>query len=121
MLLMYRETSKAGAAAAVEFMMAETLVLSILCCLSLFCVYENGIKLQHQFFFYYLLYWHFLACDTIKFFEHNILILMPFLSAVTASSFLSLDFFEFTFNRSMLAIRKWIMHTHTLSCLQFFQ
>jgi len=30
------------------------------------CLYEKGIKLHHQFLFYYLLYWYFLPCDAIK-------------------------------------------------------
>jgi hypothetical protein len=73
-------------------------------------VYENGIKLQHQFLFYYLLYWHFLACDAIKFSQHNILILMPFFAAVA----LPLP--------PQCSIGKWIMHTgFLLLALNFYE
>lgn len=68
---------------------------------SLFCVYENGIKLQHQFLFYYLLYWHFLPCDAIKFSQHNIFLYF-FFSEFIESSVLK------------CSIGKWIMHILTI-------
>lgn len=101
-------TVKLYSEAAVEFMMVVLSVVFPLrrrrrqCCL---CVYENGIKLQHQFLFYYLLYWHFLACDAIKFLEHNILILESFFAAAAASS---------SFKTIDCSIGKWIMHILTI-------